>query len=295
MDFYLDILTKHEFNALRIPISEQLVLYEPTAIPAKNNVKGDVKILKSRMKCMDILELLFQKSQDRGIAILLDMHVLKIRQAHPLWYLRGNRQYTEDTLFKSWEILLHRFGNYSNLLGIEIINEPHDNATFGPGDVNTSVDLMVQRFMQTYPRTPLIFIDGIWWGKDFRNISTECLDPSRTVFAPHFYGPTLAPLPSYSHEYLAWYYNRLIGNILGKQPIVITEWGFNPKTDAVWVENFVEIMRSMNLTNSFFWSLNPMGKDIQGLLVNWTHIDPIRFEKIVQFCPTPTKFSFTRS
>lgn len=291
MDYYLDILQEYQFNGLRIPISEQLVLYEPSCIPDKRNVMADLTM--KGKKCIDILDVLFEKCMNRGIAILLDLHVLKIRQPHPLWYLRGNPKYTEETLFRTWGILLDKFWRYDNFLGIEIINEPHDNASFGKGDIDTDVDWMISRFLKNYTYTPLVFLDGVWWGKDFRNVSTDILDATRVVFSPHFYGPTLAPLPSYTPKYLAWYYDKLLGHLINEnRPIVITEWGFNPTTDMAWVTNFIDYLLDKNLRNSFFWSLNPTGKDIQGLLNNWTTIDPIRFMQIEKLCPTPTIFHF---
>lgn len=290
MDWYMDILVHLKFNAIRIPISEQLVMYEPTARPALSNIKADKNLYKK--SCMEILHILFEKCQKRGIAILLDLHVLKIRTNHPLWYLRGNIKYTELTLFETWEKLLYSFQNYNNLIGIELINEPHDNASFGSGNISTDVDSMVSRFLKAFPDSPLIFVNGIWWGKDFRHLNTSILDPNRIVIAPHFYGPTLAPLPSYTEQYLNWYYNRLFGFLIGKYPIVITEWGFNPDIDTIWVNNFIQYMQNKSISNSFFWSFNPDGKDIKGLLFNWTTIDMIRYNKIKELCPNPTNFSF---
>lgn len=290
MDWYLDVLEQYQFNALRVPVSEQLILYEPTAIPAPENIKTDPEL--ANLKSIEILDRLFDKCRSRGIAILLDVHVLKIRRMHPLWYLQGDPKYTEGTLFRTWEILLDRFGNYSNLMGIELINEPHDSATFGTGNLTTDVDGVMVRFLQNFTGTPLIFMDGVFWGKDFRNVSLDILDPSRVVFSPHFYGPTLAPLPDYSMEYIRWYYDKFIGFLIGKRPIVITEWGFNPGTDITWVKNFITYLKSNNITNSFFWSLNPDGKDIKGLLKNWTFVEPFRYAAILELCPEPTVFSF---
>lgn len=290
IDWYLDLLKEYQFNALRIPISEQLILYEPSSIPAPENIKANHDLL--HVKSIDILKILFEKCQSRGIAILLDLHVLKIRTLHPLWYLRKNKKYTEKSFFDTWKVLLNKFGSYPNLIGIELMNEPHDDATFGSSNKSTDIDQLFNRFMQHFPETPLIFMDGIWWGKDFRNASLDLLDPSRVVFSPHFYGPTLAPLPDYSDKYINWYYNKLIGSLIGKRPIVITEWGFNPNTDMTWVTNFIEFMKNNSITNSFFWSLNPDGKDVKGLLTNWTTIEPTRYKKIVELCPSPSNFTF---
>lgn len=290
IDWYIDLLKEYQFNALRIPVSEQLILYEPTAIPAQENIKADPEL--RRLKSTDILKVLFDKCRSNGIAILLDLHVLKIRTLHPLWYLRKNSNYTEKTMFDTWKILLNEFGSYNNLLGIELINEPHDDATFGSNNKSTDVDQLISRFMWHFSETPLVFLDGVWWGKDFRNVSLDILDPSRVVFSPHLYGPTLAPLPSYSDQYMNWYYNKLFGFLIGKRPIMITEWGFNPNKDMTWVTNFIEFMKNHNITNSFFWSLNPEGKDVKGLLTNWTTIDPTRYKKIVELCPSPTNFTF---
>jgi endoglucanase len=288
MDWYIDLLKQLNFNAIRIPFSVQLLYYEPTAIPARNNTKKDPSLY--NLRSSKILEILVRKCQDNGIAVLLDCHVLKIKQPHPLWYIQNDTKYSEEILFKNWGNIITKFENYSNIIGIELINEPHDIATFGSGNVSTDVDSMVRRFLDTFPDTPLVFIDGVGWGREFRNITN--LDPKRIVYAPHLYGPTLAPLFSYSIEYMTWYFNLIFGFLISKHPIVITEWGINPKTDMDWVVSFILYMRINNITNAFFWSLNPLGKDIQGLLDDWNTIDTTRYNFIKQLTPNPTNFTF---
>lgn len=296
MTYYLDILQAHQFNVLRIPFSEQLILYEPTAIPAQMNVKGD-PVLKNK-SCRSILTMLIRECAKRGIAVLLDLHVLKLRVGHPLWYLPKNANYSEAAFMETWEEVLTRFGQYPNLLGIELINEPHDGATFGTGDPSTDVDQLASRFLERFagPDAPLVFLNGIWWGKDFRGVAnnTVIMSSNRVVFAPHFYGPTLAPLPTYSSTYMQWYYKKLLGDIMGTHPIVITEWGFNPGKDMEWVEGFIQTMELYNITNNIFWALNPSGKDIRGLLQpDWNgSVDPARMTIIEKLSPLPTVFRF---
>jgi endoglucanase len=288
MDWYIDLLKELKFNAIRIPFSVQLMHYEPTAIPARNNTKMDPSLY--NLRCSKILEILVQKCQDNGIAVLLDCHVLKIKQPHPLWYLQNDTKYSEEILFENWGNMITTFENNSNIIGIELINEPHDIATYGSGNISTDVDSMIKRFLDTFPNTPLVFIDGIAWGSEFRNITS--LDPNRIVYAPHLYGPTLAPLTSYSLEYITWRFNLLFGFLISKHPVVITEWGINPKTDMDWVINFILYMQNNNLSSAFFWSLNPIGKDIQGLLDDWNTVDQTRFKFIEQLTPNPTNFTF---
>ena len=288
INWYINLFKKLKFNAVRIPFSVQLMYYEPTAIPDKNNTKKDRSL--RHLRSSQILEILVKKCKENGIAVLLDCHMLKIRQPHPLWYLQDDPKYTEEVFFQNWENIITRFKSYPNILGIELINEPHDIATYSAGNVSTDVDSMIQRFLNRFPSTPLVFINGISWGNDFRNITQ--LDPSRIVYSPHLYGPTLSKLPSYSIEYITWYYNMLFGFLIPYHPVVISEWGFNPETDMEWVTSFVLYMQNNNIHNSFFWSLNPDGHDIKGLLQDWNTIDQKRFRMIESLSPNPTPFIF---
>lgn len=296
MDYYLKFLNTYDFNVLRIPFSSQLLLYEPTAIPDQKNIKADSSL--RNLKCIDILHTLIKKCHSYGIAVILDFHVLRIRHSHPLWYLPYDDKYSPDHFWKTWEFVIETFQNYSNILGIELINEPHGNATIGDGNRFTDIEILIKEFLDKFPNSPLLFVNGVSWGKDYQGFQNTNLfingTSSKIVISPHLYGPTLGNLSSYSIDYLNFYYEKLFAFLVPYYPVVITEWGFNPNTDMIWVDSFIQSMKWYGISNACFWMLNPYGKDIHGLLQpDWETVDMIRIKKIKELSPSPTNFTFT--
>lgn len=154
---------------------------------------------------------------ERGIVILLDMHLLDPAKGFSqLWY---DEEYSEEAVLEGWGRMLTRYGGYWNLFGLDIKNECHDQCSWGKGDEVTDFNLYVQRFIATLgERFPeyqgLFLVEGIhmhaegrtpspykqWWGgnlfgADKYPIRTgnASLD-DRVAYSPHIYGPVSASI-----------------------------------------------------------------------------------------------------
>lgn len=307
IDSYLDYFTNNSFNALRIPFSVDLIMFHRNEIPRQDLVSADPEIYNKTS--IEILDLLFEKTKQRGLGILLDCHRISMRNPVPLWYMPNNKYFTDMVFYQSWMFMIDRYANQSNLIGIEIYNEPHDNATMGTNDYYTDVSIMYQNILYLIMGKYninidfLIFLDGINWGKDFRgltDINPFLYSPllSQIVYSPHIYGPTLTALSNFTIDYVTSLYNTYFGflKIKWNLPICITEWGINTnnKEDLAWVDLFIEYLTNNNMTDNFFWALNPEGKDIKGLVADdWKTTNLYKFGLIERLVPTPTKFIFT--
>jgi endoglucanase len=306
IDYYLDILSNHSFNAIRVPFSEDVMFFHNNTIPQQNLVAGDPEIYNKTS--LEILETLFDKAKERGIGILLDCHRTSMANPSALWYLPNNTYFTEENFFKNWVQVIQKFISYPNFIGIEVYNEPHNNATMGDFNPQTDVMIMYQNLLDTIEINfgidiPfLVFVDGINWGKDYRGITD--FNPllyhqlvNQIVYSPHIYGPTLTPLDFYTLEYITALYNTYFGFLFNKwnKTICTTEWGLNTnnKLDLKWADLYIQYLENNNARDNFFWALNPEGKDIKGLLNNnWTHVSNYKYNLIKRLTPEPTKFLF---
>lgn len=293
MDFYLDILSNLSFNALRIPFSTDMMYYHNNTIPDQTLVSADPTL--SNMTSLDILHTLVQKCQDRGIVVLLDCHRVSMRTPTPSWYIPGNSYFTPQVFFDMWATTIQSFSAYPHLLGIEIYNEPHGNTTMD--EFLYAIDVIVGSVNNP---TFLFFIDGVEWGHDFRTLKyynpLEKYNPY-IVYGPHIYGPTLTPVKEYTESYIHYLYDSFFGFLQDEYQasICITEWGYNNfmKNEVRWANLFVDYLSSRNIQNNFFWSLNPNGRDIKGILrPDWSTIIESKMDLIRRLCPSPSRFSF---
>lgn len=121
---------------------------------------------------LEILDVLFEKARQSGIVILLNLHRLHKEYIPELWYSPYDDTYSTDVFFETWFTMLDRYSDHPNLLGIDLLNEPHGRATFGSNDVNTDwklfIEYAVPKITQRYPSAQwLIFVEGIEWGHIF--------------------------------------------------------------------------------------------------------------------------------
>jgi endoglucanase len=293
MDFYLDIVTNLSFNALRIPFSVDMMYHHNSTVPDQKLVEADPSLW--NRTSLDILHILVQKCRERGLLVLLDCHRVSMRQPTPSWYIPDNRYFTEDVFINMWTDTIQEFSSYPHFLGIEIYNEPHGNTT-----MDDFLYIIQKLFNRVQNPSFLFFIDGVEWGHDFRRLQND--NPllkysSQIVYAPHIYGPTLTSITDYSPEYIQYLYTEYFGFLqdMYNASICIAEWGYNDfsPNDVKWATLFIDYLSSHNIRNNFFWSLNPNGRDIKGLLrSDWSTVIQSKLELIQRLCPFPTRFTF---
>lgn len=116
----LDILVRHNFNALRIPFAfdkwNQDPRTEATAISSFAN--PDLKLLSYRQ----LMRVVVQRAADRNILVLLDMHRLDAKK----WPSDGkwmSDAVSSESLIKMWEQVAREFGRQWNVIGADIFNE----------------------------------------------------------------------------------------------------------------------------------------------------------------------------
>jgi endoglucanase len=282
-----DMLTQIQnsgFNALRVPLC-------PAAFRGDGKPNFDATLnpdlvgLTSRQW----LDVFLKEVDRRGMYILLDHHRPDCQAISELWYTSA---YSEAQWLTDLEYLAQHFSGLTNLVGIDIKNEPHGNASWGTGNTATDWNLAAERaaarILAVNPRL-LIFVEGIernancssvgghFWGGNLEPLSCKPLNIPRDklVLSPHVYGPDV-----YNQSYfsasdfpanLPAIWDRHFGRYAGTYPVVIGEFGGkyghggDPK-DKIWQDALVTYMKQRGMTSSFYWTWNPNSGDTGGIL-----------------------------
>ncbi|NBP58911.1 hypothetical protein EBU71_20670, partial [bacterium] len=127
LDTYITVLKTHNFNAVRITLSAEVMLsldtIQVSAVDASKN-PGIDKYTAGKM-----LDLVVHKLKDAGILVMFNMHRMKPSEdISPLWY---TTEYPESKVTQAWQNLAGRYKNSINVFAMDIKNEPHGQSTWG--------------------------------------------------------------------------------------------------------------------------------------------------------------------
>ncbi|MEE2925781.1 MAG: cellulase family glycosylhydrolase [Chloroflexota bacterium] len=114
------------FNVIRMPFSiEAIESEEITNIDFSAGRNADL----AGSTPLEAMELIIDTAAEQGILVLLDLHSLKgDNHFHGLWY---DDAYSEADFSSAWETITKRFGEKPNVIGADLKNEPHGEATWG--------------------------------------------------------------------------------------------------------------------------------------------------------------------
>lgn len=304
IDFYLSLMTNHSFNALRIPLSVSMLTYKANMIPNSTLLIEEPTL--QNKTWLAILDKIFYLSAEKGIIILLDMHRVINGISTPLWYIPGNSLYPPSAIKIAWQVLLDRYQEYPNFLGIDLYNEPHYFATWGSDDIATDYRLFVEDLIQNvtvkYNKSFLFFFNGINWGKDMKLVGQFPLNLSenqsrRVVYSPHNYGPTInINMTDFRRNVLYHDWEINFGYLTHMdKTLIVGEWGgiYKNPNEKIFMDTFVDYMILKRISSNFYFALNPFASDVQGLLAfDWTTVRMDKLRLLNRLVPNPTNFSF---
>jgi len=305
ISFYLDAVASQGFNAMRIPITEDTVLRDGTAVEdhlvaAEPRAAGKTPL--------EIIDVVMSDALERGIAVLLDVHRLSYGASSPLWYVPGSSVYTPQSLIRAIDTIFERYHNSPNLLGVDVFNEPHYNATYGSEDPATDWRLFLRdcatAVLTAHPGR-LLFASGLDWGKNFSAYAArppELLDNvlSRIIVSPHMYGPPIVYVSRYTRDWLYAEWDALFGFLAADHRfhLCVGEWGTRYVTveEKTWMDFFAGYLVERGIRNNFYWALNPYSKDVGGLLNGWEEaaFDPDKMALVRFVVPEPTVLAYPR-
>ena len=132
---YKDMLAQiktNGFNTIRMPFSLEMLESPTTSGIDYGGGKNAELQGKTPQQVMDII---IAEAGRQGLMIILDNHSTTDDSfMHPLWYGLGG--YTEADWVAAWSKLATRYANTPNVIGADLKNEPHGEATWGTGGAN---------------------------------------------------------------------------------------------------------------------------------------------------------------
>lgn len=276
IDSYLRQIKDLGFNALRIPVSPEVF-------------EEGYKSSQGKDKPIDNLVELLTISKNYGINVLLDLHTCGYKKG-----LVGSPFACQGYTMGSWLSTLGKMAyiskSHTNVLGIDLFNEPYKLSW---KEWKKSSSEAANHVLSINPNI-LIFIEGVAnqdtdnggfganWGGNLVEAGRNLPDvtPSRLVFSPHTYGPSVASQPYFEDPSFPKNMDKIwdthFGYLIQKNmTISIGEFGgrYNGK-DKIWQDALVEYILKKNIKDSFYWSLNPNSGDTGGILNNdWVTVD----------------------
>jgi endoglucanase len=260
---------------------------------------------------LEVMDLIVQEAESQGLFILLDSHRLNDQQIPELWYGDG---FTEADWIDTWKVLAQRYKNQSNVIGADLKNEPHGQASWGTNDLATDWRLAAERagnaILDINPNW-LIIVEGVeknvpgqklkqhWHGGNLEGVKRYPVRLSRRrklVYSPHEYGAGVFNQPYFSEPSFP---KNLISrwqigfNYISSQniaPILIGEFGGrqvdNISPEGIWQNEFVKYIKKQKLSFAY-WSWNPNSADTGGILLDdWQNYDRPKQQLLSQLLPS---------
>lgn len=293
-----DMLTQMKvngINAVRLPVC-------PATIHG-TSVSGVSYSLNPDLQGLNSLQLLdkFMAAFDAaGFYVLLDFHETTCTNTlDTLWYTSS---YSEQAWISDLVSLANRYKGNPHVLGWDIKNEPHGNATWGTGNASTDWNKAAERaasaLLSAAPNW-LVFVEGIqdnpnhqcqstnahFWGENLEpfNCTPLAIPKDRLVLSPHVYGPSITVQPYFTASNfpsnMPGIYDTIFGFLTTKgYAVVPTEFGGRYHEgvtgEDAFEDNFVAYMSGKGTTNVFYWAWNGNGWPNGGLLqTDWTTVN----------------------
>jgi endoglucanase len=290
----LDQIVQTGFNTIRLPYSNQLFdsASIPTGIDFTKN--GDLRGLKG----LEIMDRILAGAGQRGLKVILDRHRPDAYAQSPLWY---TNRVSEDRWIADWVMLAKRYRTEASVIGADLHNEPHGQATWGDGNKTTDWRLAAERAgnaILAENSNWLIVVEGIehfdndwyWWGGNLmgaRRFPVRLTSQDKLVYSAHDYGPGVS--------WQAWFSAPDFPNNLphiwqthwaylqqeGIAPVWMGEFGgrsMGGDPEGVWQRNLVSFLKKGGISYAY-WCWNPDSGDTGGILEqDWTTVDRAKMD-----------------
>ncbi len=297
------------YNVIRLPYSVQAL--RGNSINSVNFSIGSNRDLEGKTP-LEAMDVIIQEAARQGLMILLDSHRLNNQRIPELWYGDG---FTEEDWINTWTMLAARYRNQPNVIGADLKNEPHGQASWGTGDRNTDWRLAAERAGNAILRVNpnwLIVVEGVeknvpgqrlsghWWGGNLegvRRFPVRLSNRRKLVYSPHEYGPGVVDQPWFSDPTFPrnllnrWEIGFHYIATQGIAPVWVGEFGGRQvdraSKEGIWQRQFVHFLNQNNLGFAY-WSWNPNSRDTGGILQDdWQTIDTPKQTLLNRLLPAP--------
>ena len=203
----IDFVAENGFNALRIPVSAELIEGFETIKPSNIDFSQNPQL--EGTTAGQQLDFCFLEAAKRGILVLLDLHhQATAKGITELWY---DDEWDEQRVISALKTLCQRYKNkeeFWNVFAVDLNNEPHGRAAWGTGCPKTDWRLGAERLgaavLEVDPSL-LVFVEGtsgnavplqssepcFWGGGLCSAVEAPVRLPLKRslVLSPHVYGP----------------------------------------------------------------------------------------------------------
>lgn len=298
----MDQMKSLGFNTIRLPFCSQLFDSGSTPNGIDSSKNADLQNLTG----LQIMDKVVTYAGQIGLRIFLDRHRGSNGggpNENGLWYTDA---YPESRWISDWQMLATHYANNTTIIGADLSNEPHGQASWGDGNTATDWRLAAQRggnaVLMSNPNW-LIIVEGIdhgpsgsyWYGGNLSNAGNYPVVlnvANRVVYSPHdypasVYGQSWFSASNYPANLpgvwdAAWGY--LYKN--GTAPIILGEYGTKLQTgsDSQWLDAMVTYLGSVSNNSNIgwtWWSWNPDSGDTGGILQDdWTTVNTAKVNRI---------------
>ncbi len=291
----MDQIKSLGYNTIRLPFSNQV--FDSGSIP--NGIDFSKNPDLQNLKPIQIMDKIIAYAGQINLKIILDRHRPDPGSQSSLWYTGA---YPESKWISDWQMLASRYNNNSTVIGMDLHNEPHDNATWGSGDQGTDWQMAATRagnaILAINPNL-LIIIEGIqnyngnyyWWGGNLAGVKDHPVTlsiPNRVVYSTHDYPSSVSGQPWFNDSNYPNNLNAVWDQNWGYiaknniAPVLLGEFGSKLQTqsDQQWLDSLTNYLKSNNISWTF-WSLNPNSGDTGGILLDdWISVDQNKQNKL---------------
>ncbi|WP_433207785.1 glycoside hydrolase family 5 protein [Dactylosporangium sp. CS-047395] len=297
----LDQMVGQGFNSMRLPFSNELfdAASKPNGVDYALN--PDLKGLTGPQ----IMDKVVEGATKRGMMVILDRHRPTSQGQSNLWY---TDKVSEDRWISDWVKLAKQYKDNPLVVGADLHNEPHGEATWGDGNEKTDWQAAAERagdaVLKANPNWLIIVegienyktadgkSDGYWWGGNLQGAKehpVKLSDQSKLVYSAHDYSPkvwsqTWFTDPKFPANMPALWdkqFGYLVKN--NTAPVLMGEFGGrsvaekdaqgNKDLEGIWQRNLVAYLKDNGLSYTY-WAWNPNSGDTGGVLKDdWKTVD----------------------
>ena len=292
----MDQMKQTGFNTIRLPFSNQL--FDAGSVP--NGIDFSKNPDLQGLNGLQVLDKIVAYAGQIGLRIFLDHHRSSAgagTEGSGLWYTAA---YPEARFIADWKMLATRYAGNPTVIGADLHNEPHGQATWGDGNTLTDWRLAAERagnaILGVNPKW-LVIVEGIesgasgnyWWGGNLSNAGANPVRLSvanRLVYSTHDYPASVYPQSWFSQpnypDNLPAIWDKNWGYLFKNNitPVLVGEFGTKLETtsDKVWLNALVKYMQGGITGGALpagrqgpswtYWSWNPNSGDTGGILAD---------------------------
>lgn len=304
LDNILDIVARHNFNALRIPLALDKWSTNPPI--GTKSISSFANPELKRLPYRELIRVVVERAASKNILVLLDMHRLdaSVWPSDGKWF---SEAVSAESLITVWEELAQEFGSQWNVVGADIFNEPYGAEDWASW--RAFVELAGNRILDFAPRWVIVaegvgnLLDSprpepVFWAE---NLAPSIEDPpvlsnpKKLVLSPHVYGPSV-----HNHSYfnaksfpenMPAIWDDHFGNAADAGfALVVGEFGGrNVGLDYQWHRKFLSYLTAKSFGH-FYWCLNPSSQDTGGFLSDdWSTVEERKVDVLSRAKFTPVQ------